>query len=129
MTWSVLTGTSLTLTGTLATVQRSAADWEITLLSREIAHIQFQFNPEASPTEDCLIEIQTSPDGGTTWDTIAYTTLVIDNGTDPNHASIVLVGIRTFRIQAAVLDTDGTAGGDDTASALVVDVAQNGEGG
>lgn len=127
MAWgSVASSDSLTLTGSLVTVKKDSSDWSVSLNPRELAHIQCQFNPQTTPTEDCKVVVQTSPDGGTTWDTEPFFELVIDNGTDPNNVSFTLLGVKTFRFQATVLDTDGTAGGDDTSSALVIDVILDG---
>jgi len=57
--------TQLTLTGTYQTVQRSAADWEVTLNPGEIAQVMLDFNPQATPTENGDIIIARTADGVT----------------------------------------------------------------
>lgn len=48
MAWRTLvTSDALTLTGSLQTVQQSAADMELELASFEEAHIQFDYNQQA----------------------------------------------------------------------------------
>lgn len=127
MAWgSVTTSDALTLSGSYQDVQESAADMEISLNPGETAHIQFEFNPQGSPTEWCEWTILTSPDGGTTYDTIPFDAGVIDDDTDPNIQTALIRDVHTFKIQAKLIDTDGTAGGDDTSSTLTVRVRKNG---
>ncbi len=130
MAWaSLITSTTLALTGSLQTVQLSAADMELELLSFEEAHIQFDFNPQGTPTEYCEVLIQTAPQdiaGSPTFDTdnVSFQRIVIENSVDPGLKSIVLRGIRTFRFRAQLIDTDGTAGGTDTGD-LTVRIRRN----
>ena len=122
-----LVSTTLALTGTFQIVQRSAADWELDLDPFEEAHIQFEFNPQTTPTELCQIDIQSSPDdigGSPVFDDVAFAPIILPNSPDPVNRSIVLRGPRSFRFSAALIDTDGTVGGDDTGD-LVVRVARN----
>lgn len=126
MAWgSVTTSSALTLTGSLQTVQESGADMEIELNPGETAHVQFDFNPQGTPTEVCEWQIQATPDG-TNYDTLPFDAGAIDKDTDPNLQSVIVRDVWGFRVQARLLDTDGTAGGDDTTSTLTVRVIKNG---
>lgn len=127
MAWgSVTTSDELTLSGTFADVQKDAADMVISLNPGESAHVQIEFDPEATPTEFLEWHILSSPDGGTTWDTAPYDAGTLGYSVDPARISTVVRDIHTFKIEAAVIDTDGTAGGDDVASTCTVLVRKNG---
>ena len=127
MAWATLTTSdALTLSSSYQTVQESAADMEVSLNPGETAHLQLKFDPQATPTEWCEWAILASADGGTTYDTIPFDAGVIDDDTDPNIVTTLLRDVHTFKIQAKLIDTDGTAGGDDTASTLTVLVRKNG---
>lgn len=131
MAWAALeSATQLTLTGSYQTIQRSAADWEVTLDPGEIAQLMFDFNPQASATENCDIIIQLTPDG-TIYESdgeaqryiIEYNNSESD---DPAKRSVTIAGVYGFQIRARVRDTDDTAGGDDTSSTLDVDIRKDG---
>lgn len=131
MAWASLeSATQLALTGSYATVQKSAADWEVTLNPGEIAQIIFDFNPESTPSENCDIVIQRTADG-TKYESdgeglrhiIEYSNAEAD---DPAIRSIEIVGCYGFRIRARLRDTDDTAGGDDSGSTLDVDIRKDG---
>ena len=131
MAWGTAeSSTQLTLTGSYQTVQRSAADWEITLNPGELAQVLFEFNPQASATENCDIVIQRTFDG-TTYETdgegLRY---VIEHANreseDPARRAIEIVGVYGFQVRARVRDTDDTAGGTDTTSTLDVDIRKDG---
>lgn len=127
---TLVTSDALTLTGSLAVVQESAADMELELSSFEEAHVQFSFNPQTTPTEYCEVHVQTAPEdvaGSPVWDTdnTPFQRVVLVNDVDPTLKSIILRGPRSVRFKAQVIDTDGTAGGDDTTSALTIKVRRN----
>lgn len=131
MAWGSLeSSTQLSLTGSYQTVQRSAADWELTLNPGEIAQVVFDYNPESTPSENCDIIIQMTPDG-TIYESdgeaqryiIEYANAESD---DPAIRSVTISGVYGFRIRARLRDTDDTAGGDDTGSTLDVDVRKDG---
>jgi len=127
MAWSsVTTSDALTLTGSFQTVQASAADMEISLTPGEAAHVQLDFNPQGSPTEWVEWQVLASPDGGTTYDVVAFDAGVLVYDDDPNILSTIIRDIFQFKVQAKLIDTDGTAGGDDTTSTLTVRVRTNG---
>ena len=127
MAWgSVTTSSALTLSGSFQTVQLSGSDMEIALEPGESAQVQLDFNPQGTPTEWLEWRILASPDGGTTYDTLAFDAGVVDDDTDPNIISTIIRDIHTFKVQGKLIDTDGTAGGDDTTSALTVRVRKNG---
>lgn len=128
MAWQgLVTSTALTLSGSLQTVQLAAADMEHELKSLEEAHIQFLVDFQTTPTEDVEIRIMTAPEdlASAVFDTEPYQTIVIRQGNDPARQSVVLRGVRAFRFDAQVIDPDGTAGGDDTSSTLVVKHRRN----
>jgi len=131
MAWaSLLSSTQLTLTGSYATVQKDAADWEVTLNPGEMAQVVLDFNPETTPTEDADIIIAKTADG-TLYESdgeaerhiIEYDNVESD---DPAVRSISVSGCYGFKVRARVRDPDDTAGGDDVASTLDVDVRLDG---
>lgn len=131
MAWgTLLSSTQLALTGTYQTVQRSAADWELTLNPGELAQVVFDYNPESTPTENCDIIISRTADG-TLYESdgealryiLSYANAESD---DPVVRSIELVGVYGFKVRARLRDTDDTAGGDDTGSTLDIDVKLDG---
>lgn len=131
MAWgSLLSSTQLALTSSYQTVQRSAADWEITLNPGEIAQVFFDYNPEATPSEDCDIIIQLTADGSLYESNgeaqrhiIEYSNVESD---DPAIRSVTIAGVYGFKISARLRDTDDTVGGDDTGSTLDVDIRLDG---
>jgi len=137
MTWRTLvTSDTLALTGALQTVQESAADMELELASFEEAHVQFEFNPQTTPTEVCEIIVQGATEdisGTPNWDTDnePFMRILVGNTVDPSLRSVVLRGLRAIRFRAQLLDSDGTAGGDDTGDLIIrirrnnVDAAQS----
>lgn len=131
MAWGSLeSSTQLSLTGSYQTVQRSAADWEVTLNPGELAQVILDYNPEATPSENCDVIISRSADG-TVWESdgealreiIQYSNA---EGDDPAIRSIEIAGCYAFRVRARLRDTDDTAGGDDSGSTLDVDVRKDG---
>lgn len=131
MAWgTLLESTQLALTGTYQTVQRSAADWELTLNPGELAQVVLDYNPEATPTENLDVIISRSADG-TKYESdgealryiMSYANAESD---DPAIRSIELTGIYGFKVRARLRDTDDTVGGDDSGSTLDVDVRLDG---
>ena len=131
MAWGSLeSATQLSLGSSYSTVQKDAADWEVTLNPGELAQIILDFNPQASATENCDIIISTTADG-TTYESdgeAARYIIEYDNreSDDPAIRSIEISGVYGFRIRARVRDTDDTAGGGDTGSTLDVDIRKDG---
>ena len=126
MAWAaVQTSTALVLTGTFQTIQQSAADMVTQLNPGEEAVVQLDFNPEASPTDDCEFRVLTSPDDGTTWDTVAYIGGSISYTTDPNIATFVVRGVERFKVQARVIAPTGAASAD-TTSEVTARIRRNG---
>lgn len=131
MAWGSLeSATQLSLSGTYATVQRSAADWEVTLNPGEIAQVMLDFNPQATPTENCDVIISRTADGTTYESDGEALRYIIEaanrESDDPAIRSITIAGVYGFKIRARVRDTDDTAGGDDTGSTLDVDIRKDG---
>lgn len=131
MAWGSLeSSTQLALGATYATVQRSAADWEVTLNPGEIAQVMLDFNPQATPTENCDVIISRTADG-TLYESDGEALRYIIEASnreadDPAIRSITIAGVYGFKIRARVRDTDDTAGGDDTGSTLDVDIRKDG---
>lgn len=128
MAWGSLeSSTQLSLSGSWQTVQRSAADWEVTLNPGEMAQVVLDYNPQTTPTEYCHVIISRTADG-TLYesDDVAPMHYVITNDDDPGVRSISVAGCYGFQVRAALFDTDGTAGGDDTGSTLDVDIRKDG---
>lgn len=128
MAWGSLeSSTQLTLSGSWATVQRSAADWEVTLNPGELAQVTLDYNPQATPTEYCHVVISRTADG-TLYETDEQAPyhFIIDNDEDPGVLCVTISGCYGFKVRAALFDTDGTAGGDDTGSTLDVDIRKDG---
>ena len=117
----------LALSGAWQTVQRSSADWEVTLNPGELAQVVLNYNPQTTPTEYCHIIIERTADG-TLYESedVAPLHYVIENTDDPGVLSVDVVGCYGFRVRAALFDVDGTAGGDDTGSTLDVDIRKDG---
>lgn len=131
MAWgTLLSSTQLTLNGSYQTVQRSAADWEVTLNPGELAQVVLDFNPQATPTENCDIIISRTADG-TTYESdgeaLRYIIEAVNaESDDPAIRSVEIVGCYGFKVRARVRDTDDTVGGDDTTSTLDVDIRLDG---
>ena len=134
---TTLSATQLTLDSSTAgvwdVVQRSAADWEIDLEPNEICAVTLMFKPEATPTEFCKVACCPSADGGTDFDAPESSPFQVSldyqdsegnvySSSRPNTRTIIVEGVPVFRIEAAIFDSDGTGGTDDTASALDVDI-------
>ena len=122
MAWAgELQSTSLTLTSSFQTVQRSAADWKVSLNPGETAAILVEFNPQASPVDELEFVIEASTDGGTTFESdesaIGYTVPVTP---DPHNFFVLYAGPPLFRIRAK--QTAST----DTTNAVIFSVNRNG---
>ena len=131
MAWGTIeSSTQLSLTGSYQTLQRSAADWEITLNPGEIAQVMLDYNPEATPSENCDIIIQKTADG-TLYESdgeaerhiIEYSN---SEGDDPAVRSVTIAGVYGFRIRARLRTPADAAGGSDSGSTLDVDVRKDG---
>lgn len=126
MAWGSLESSAqLSLTGTHQTVQRSAADWGVTLNPGELAQVVLTYDPQATPTEDCEVLISRTADGTLYESDANALRYVIPREDDPSILSVEVVGVYGFRVRARLIDPDGTAGGDDTAT-LDVDVRRDG---
>lgn len=131
MAWgSLLSATQLSLSGSYQTVQRSAADWEITLNPGESAVVTLNYSRDATtPTEDCQVLIQRTADGTTyEGDELAPMVWLDEDDADGSNDVILTITVSHvwgFRIRARLRDDDDTAGGDDTAT-LDVDIVKNG---
>jgi len=130
MAWgSLLSSTQLSLGASYSTVQRSAVDWEVTLNPGELAQVVLDYNPQATPTENCDVIISRTADG-TLYESDGEAIRYIIEGDnaetdDPAIRTIEVVGCYGFKVRARLRDTDDTAGGTDTAT-LDVDIRLDG---
>lgn len=133
MAWgSLLSATQHDLDGASAyeTIQRSAADWEITLNPGELAQVVITYTPEATPTENLQVIIPTTADG-TTYESdgeAQHHLMLLANSEadDPVIRSIIIAGVYGFMVRVRLRDTDDTAGGDDVGSVVDVDIRVDG---
>lgn len=108
MAWSSAAATQLTsITNTEQTFQFSGSP-DRDLNPGETAHVQIEFDPVGSPTDNLEVRIYTSPDGGTTYDVTPFLAWVILNDDDPNASSITLAGVRTFKVAVAATGATDT---------------------
>lgn len=75
-----------------------AGDENITLNPRERAHVEVDVDFPTTPTDNALVSVYGSIDGGTDYDDTPIMQIVVDNGTDPNQVSFVVEGIYSFKI-------------------------------
>ena len=123
MAWgSVSTSGALDLSGTMQDFDLG----NITLNPGETAHVQISYNPQGTPTEFLEWQLLASPDDGTTYDVTVYDGGTLNNDVDPRQVSVLVSGIRSFKVQARLIDTDGTDGGDDTDAEATLRVRLNG---
>ncbi len=113
--------TSLTLTSSFQTVQRSATDWEIALNPGESAFIIARFDPETTPVDELEFVLEGSNDGGTVFESdessYGFTVPVTP---DPHNFGFQFAGPRLFRIRAK------QTGAVDTTNAVIFEVSKNG---
>lgn len=117
---------ALALTGSFQTVQLDGEDMVIELDPRGLAHVLVRFDFEASPSEFHEWRLLSSPDG-TNWDTLPWFTSTVGNAGGLWNRSFFVEGIRYFKIVSALMDTDGTPGGDDVGTTLTVFVRKEAE--
>jgi hypothetical protein len=102
MAWgSVTTTDGDTLTTSWSTLQVSSADYEQALNPRELAHVQIA--QTTSGSADTYWAVQSSPDGGTTWD--GDTTPLMQGFIDYSEVagdkiSFIVTGVKMFRLRA-----------------------------
>lgn len=133
MAWgSLLSATQHDLDGASAyeTIQRSAADWEITLNPGELAQVVITYTAEATPTEDLDVIIPKTADG-TTYESDGEAErhillLANSEADDPVIRSVTVVGVYGFQVRVRLRDTDDSAGGDDVGSFADVDIRVDG---
>lgn len=114
----------LTLSGSFQTIQQDSADLELLLNPAELVQMIFEFNPQASATENCEIIIPKTVDASV-WETDGQADRYIMLHTnresdDPARWSREYAGVYGVKIRARLLDTDGTPGGTDTTSTLKI---------
>lgn len=101
MAWaSTVTSDTLTLTTSLASIQASASEMVVNLSPRELCQVQLEVDSNGT-TDDVDWEIQSSPDDGTTWDSLPILSGRIDvTSSSVNQTMTVLVsGVEQFRVQ------------------------------
>ena len=117
---------ALALIGTFETVQLDGEDMVIELDPRGLAHVLLRFDFEASPSEFHEWRLLTSPDN-VNWDTMPFITSTVGNTGGLWNRAFFVEGVRYFKIIAALMDTDGTPGGDDVGTTLTAYVRKEAE--
>lgn len=99
MAWVALsTSSALTLTSAWQTIQQSSADMVVGLNPRELAQVMVEVVFQSSPTDDAEYQVLSSPDDGTTWDTMPILAGAISNpGTV--RVTFELLGVESFKVQ------------------------------
>lgn len=70
-----------------------------TLNPGESAHVEVEFNPPITPTDDLVVSVYGTLDATSeNWDDTPIFSFYIDKGTDPNKASFVISGLYKFRV-------------------------------
>jgi hypothetical protein len=64
----------------------------------ETHHLQVKMNPPASPTDDMVVSVYSSPDGGTTYDDTPFIQFSVSRTPDPDRASVSISGIRGYKV-------------------------------
>jgi hypothetical protein len=120
MSWgSVTTSDTLNLTGSFQDFEVSSVTYAETLNPGERAHVQLEYDPQASPTEHLEWALYATPDG-TSYDATPLHVGSVDKDlADPNAISLIVEGVYGFKVAGRLVDPDGTDGGDDTASAVL----------
>jgi len=96
-------------TSVTSTEQFSA---NITLNPGELAHIEVDANPAASPSYDLVVSVYGSLDQTNYDDTPLYS-FTIDKDTDPNQVGFVVSGLYSFRVGVKVNGASSTYTGVD----------------
>lgn len=66
---------------------------------RELCDCEVEHNPVASPTDNLVVSVYATLDASSeNWDDTPLMQFEVDNGTDPNKVSFVVMGIYKFRI-------------------------------
>jgi len=74
-------------------------DATIELGFNEEAHVEVEYDPVASPTDDLSVHVRrTLDDSSENWDDVDYMAFVIPNDTDPAKRSFDLIGGYKYRI-------------------------------
>ena len=80
-----------------------------TLNPGETAHIEVEYNPVATPTDNLVVAVYGTLDAATeNWDETPILEFEIDNATDPNKASFLVSGVYKFRVGARRSGTTDT---------------------
>lgn len=70
----------------------------ITLNPGETAHCEVDVDFPTTPTDNCVVSVYGSVDGGTDYDDVPVFSFEVDNGVDPCQASFLVYGLYSFRI-------------------------------
>lgn len=70
----------------------------VTLNPGESCHLQVNCNFPATPTDHLIISVYASPNDGTTYDVTPYLQHMLDRSFDPNVVSMMITGIKSFRV-------------------------------
>lgn len=96
MAWSAITSATQ-LTTISDTIQWF--DEFVELGFNEIAHVEVEYNPVGSPTDDLTVHVQrTLDDASENWDDVDYLSFLIPNDTDPAKRSFNLEAGYKYRV-------------------------------
>jgi hypothetical protein len=71
----------------------------VTLNPGELAHVEVEANPPATPTDDLLVRVYGTLDDSTeNWDDTPVYEFAIDKDTDPNKVSFIISGLYKWRL-------------------------------
>ena len=90
-----------------------------TLNPGETAHVEVEYNPVASPTDNLVVSVYGTLDASAeNWDDTPILEFEIDNGTDPNKVGFLVSGVYKFRVGARRSGTTDTITSADMAHRL-----------
>jgi hypothetical protein len=82
----------------------------VSLNPNEAAMIEIEFDPPTTPTEQLIVGVFYSIDGGTTYDSEPARTFTLpEDVADPYYKNFFVVGPHTFRLQYKMSSTSDTA--------------------
>lgn len=82
----------------------------VSLNPGEGCQLEFEYDAPASPTDDCVVGVFVSIDGGTNWSDEPVMEFTVDSATDPNAKPVFITGWHTFRVTGKMSGTTDTTG-------------------
>ena len=81
----------------------------VTLNPGELAHVEVEANPPATPVDNLLVRVYGTLDAATeNWDDTPIYEFAVDSSIDPNKASFIVSGLYKFRLGLIVDGTTNT---------------------